>query len=251
MPMLSTSTLMFFFTIISPMAQYGKRLHDDADWTEICYEQSIGYVASRYLSEDPDWKSHIQTKNGYKNGEAVSLNVGWRYADFSAINSGHAVMYTAFTDRKNIIVGVNAGHGTKGGTSVKTWCHPDKTAKVTGGSTAADAQKAAAVSSGMSFRDGSSESSVTLREAILVRDFLLQEGYDVMMLRDGDDVKLDNIARTVICNNVADCHIAIHWDGDGLDYDKGCFYMSVEDGIKYLDSVATAFLCSYAWQRIF
>ena len=29
MLMLSTSTLMFFFTIISPMVQYGKRLHDD------------------------------------------------------------------------------------------------------------------------------------------------------------------------------------------------------------------------------
>ena len=32
------------------------------------------------------------------------------------------------------------------------------------------------------------------------------------MLRDGDDVQLDNVARTVICNNAADCHIALHWD---------------------------------------
>ena len=59
------------------------------------------------------------------------------------------------------------------------------------------------------------------------------------MIRDGEDVQLDNIARTVICNNVADCHIALHWDGDGLDYDKGCFYMSVPDGLKYLDTVSS------------
>ncbi len=52
------------------------------------------------------------------------------------------------------------------------------------------------------------------------------------MVRQTDDAQLDNVARTVICNNRADCHIALHFDGDGLDYDKGCFYMSVPDGIR-------------------
>ena len=59
------------------------------------------------------------------------------------------------------------------------------------------------------------------------------------MLRDGDDVQLDNVARTVICNNAADCHIALHWDGDGLNYDKGCFYISVPDGLKSMEPVAS------------
>ena len=57
--------------------------------------------------------------------------------------------------------------------------------------------------------------------------------------RDGDDVQLDNVARTVICNNVADCHIALHWDGDGLSYDKGCFYISVPDALKSMEPVAS------------
>ena len=82
----------------------------------------------------------------YENGESVSLNPSWQYADHSAINSGCAVMYKATANRKNIVVGVNAGHGTSGGTSVKTLCHPDGSAKTTGGTTGAGATKAVAVS---------------------------------------------------------------------------------------------------------
>ena len=91
----------------------------------------------------------------------------------------------------------------------------------------------------MSFNDGASEASVNLKMARCLRDELLSRGYDVLMVRDGDDVQLDNVARTVICNNMADCHIAIHWDGDGLDYDKGCFYMSVPDALKGMEPVSS------------
>ncbi len=187
-----------------------------------------------------------KSKNGYSDGAGIGLNSVWQYADFSVINSGTATIYLAKSNRKDKIIGINAGHGTSGGTNVKTWCHPDKTAKVTGGTTSAGATQAVAVSTGMNFSDGTKESTVTLKEAQLIKNILLERGYDVLMIRDGDDVQLDNVARTVICNNVADCHIAIHWDGDGLDYDKGCFYMSVPDGIKYLDSVAAAWQSSEA-----
>ena len=181
--------------------------------------------------------------NNFENGAQVGLNKEWKYADESAINSGCAVMYKATKNRKDITVGVNAGHGTNGGASVKTFCHPDHTAKLTGGSTAAGAIKAAAVSGGMAFVDGTKESTVTLKTAQYLKDMLLEEGYDVLMLRDGEDVQLDNVARTVICNNCADCHIAIHFDGDGLTYDKGCFYMSTPDGLKDKEPVAST------WQK--
>lgn len=210
----------------------------DDEWTEILYEGGLAYINRKYLTEDPDWQAHLRTKNGYANGQKVSLNDGWRYAEFSKIHSGSAVMYTASADRKNIIIGVNAGHGTEGGTSVKTLCHPDGSAKVTGGTTSAGSTSAVAVSSGMSFNDGTPERKVTLAEARILKRKLLAAGYDVLMIREEDDVQLDNVARTVICNNAADCHIAIHWDGDGLSYDKGCFYMSVPDGIKHFDNVA-------------
>lgn len=178
----------------------------------------------------------------YTNLQQITLDSTWEYADHSKINTGAAVLYRAPEEsgRKGIVIGVNAGHGTVGGSKVKTLCHPDGSAKVTGGSTAAGAMEAAAVSGGMTFQDGTPEREVTLRMAQILRDKLLSSGYDVLMLRDSEDVQLDNVARTVICNNVADCHIALHWDsGDGKNYDKGCFYISVPEALKNMESVAS------------
>lgn len=178
----------------------------------------------------------------YTNLQQITLDSTWEYADHSKINTGAAVLYRAPEEsgRKGIVIGVNAGHGTVGGSKVKTLCHPDGSAKVTGGSTAAGATSAAAVSGGMTFQDGTPEREVTLRMAQILRDKLLTSGYDVLMLRDSEDVQLDNVARTVICNNVADCHIALHWDsGDGKNYDKGCFYISVPEALKNMEPVAS------------
>lgn len=178
----------------------------------------------------------------YTNLQQITLDSTWEYADHSKINTGAAVLYLASEEsgRKGIVIGVNAGHGTVGGSKVKTLCHPDGSAKVTGGSTAAGAMEAAAVSRGMTFQDGTPEREVTLRMAQILRDKLLSSGYDVLMLRDSEDVQLDNVARTVICNNVADCHIALHWDsGDGKNYDKGCFYISVPEALKNMEPVAS------------
>lgn len=178
----------------------------------------------------------------YTNLQQITLDSTWEYADHSKINTGAAVLYLASEEsgRKGIVIGVNAGHGTAGGAKVKTLCHPDGSAKVTGGSTAAGAMEAAAVSGGMTFQDGTPEREVTLRMAQILRDKLLSSGYDVLMLRDSEDVQLDNVARTVICNNVADCHIALHWDsGDSKNYDKGCFYISVPEALKNMEPVAS------------
>lgn len=178
----------------------------------------------------------------YTDLQQITLDPDWEYADHSKINSGAAVLYLASEEpgRKGIIIGVNAGHGTAGGAKVKTLCHPDGSAKVTGGSTAAGAMEAAAVSGGMTFQDGTPEREVTLRMAQILRDKLLSSGYDVLMLRDSEDVQLDNVARTVICNNVAECHISLHWDsGDGKNYDKGCFYISVPEALKNMEPVAS------------
>ena len=202
------------------------------DFSRVERDGETYYISSDYLSVNKPAEETL-----YENGAQIGLDPSWKYADFSVINTGKAVLYKAESDRKGITVAVNAGHGTKGGSSVKTWCHPDKTAKVTGGTTAAGSTQAVAVSGGMTFSDGTSEASVTLKAAKLLKEKLLSEGYDVLMLRDGEDVQLDNVARTVIANNMADCHIALHWDGDGLSYDKGCFYMSTPDGLKAMEPV--------------
>lgn len=166
------------------------------------------------------------------------------YASFSAIHSEPAILYTNNQANKNgHTVCVNAGHGTSGGESVRTQCHPDGTPKVTGGSTAEGATTAMAVASGMDFADGTPERVVTLQEALILRDLLLENGYNVLMIRETDDRQLDNIARTVLANNYADCHVAIHWDS--TDYDKGAYYMSVPGDPTYrsMEPVAST------WER--
>ena len=191
-------------------------------------------------SQDAGSSSAGETDNdSYGDGQQIGLDPSWEYAEYAKITSGEAVMYRASSNRKGIVVGVNAGHGTSGGESVKTLCHPDGSPKTTGGTTGAGAVKAIAVSGGMTFDDGTPESTVTLKMAKILKSRLLAAGYDVLMIREDSDVQLDNVARTVICNNVADCHIALHWDGDGLSYDKGCFYISVPDGIKDMEPVAS------------
>lgn len=221
------------------------RMKNNGEWSEVQIggSKTTVYVASRYLTTSKPQSSTAKTGAATAGGTStvaadgtvtvpdslkayvdkayqVGMDSNWKYAGMSAINSGHAVFYHNGTaNRKNKVVAVNAGHGTSGGSKVKTFCHPDKTAKVTGGTTGAGATKAVAVSGGMTFADGTAESTVTLRMAQIFRDKLLAAGYDVLMIRDGSDVQLDNVARTVMANNKADCHIALalgfHEDGQG------------------------------------
>ena len=229
---------------------YGQKLErvgTSGQWTMILLNGKKYYVSSAYVtSKKPASAGAVQTTSQTaagaqtSGGTAIALSSNYKYANYSKINSGTATLYrSTASNKKNKVVCVNAGHGTNGGGRVKTQCHPDGSAKVTGGTTGAGATSAVAVSSGMTFADGTAESKVTLAMAKVLKTKLLNAGYDVLMIRDGKDVQLDNIARSVIANNAADCHIALHWDGDGLNYDKGCFYISVPDGLKSMEPVAS------------
>lgn len=165
--------------------------------------------------------------------EDIYLDESWLYADYSEINSGKAVFYKSGSFKKGKkVIAVNAGHGTNGGEEKTTYCHPDKSAKVTGGSTSINSIKATSISNGTTFFDGTTEAEVNLKVAQLLKEKLLKNGYDVLMIRDGADVQLDNIARTVIANNNADIHISIHFDDSALD--NGAFYISVPEVEEYL-----------------
>ena len=149
----------------------------------------------------------------------ITWDDSWKFAEFSNTHSGTAYLYKHTEDspdRNNITVCVNAGHGTSGMEKMAkyTYCHPDKTPKVTGGSTDEGEVLAQGVTSGMTFNDGTTEASATLRQAIVLRDLLLSNGFNVLMIREEDDVQFDNVARSVIANNNADCHVSIHWDSE-------------------------------------
>ncbi len=203
------------------------------------------------LEKDKDYyvrvRSFVYKANGKRRFSGWSnvirlctLKSSYEFADHSKIHTGRAVLYYADSvceggvvkaDDRVKTVCVNAGHGTKGGSSVRTYCHPDKTKKVTGGSTAAGEITAAAVSSGTTFLDGTPEGVGNLKIALLVKQKLLDRGYNVLMIRDTDDIQLDNVARTTLANNLADCHIAIHHNS--TDYDAGAFYIGVPNITSY------------------
>ncbi|MCR4821685.1 MAG: SH3 domain-containing protein [Treponema sp.] len=196
-----------------------------------------------YRNTGKNWLQTLVTGINLNNkyawpGNEVKINEKWQFADFSKIKTGTSYLYkSSEKNRKNITVAVNAGHGAKGGHLVKTYSHPDKSPKLTGGTNAQGAVESMAISGGMTFNDGKSESEVNLRTARLFKDKLLSAGYDVLMIRDSMDTQLDNVARTVMANNNARIHIAIHYDGDGQKIDKGVFYCSIPEGLKKLSTV--------------
>ena len=79
--------------------------------------------------------------------------------------------------------------------------------------------------------DGSAEAEHTLSLALILKDKLLERGFDVLMIRESADVQPDNIARTVFANQYADCHLSLHYDGS--ESDKGFFYIGVPDVASY------------------
>ena len=162
--------------------------------------------------------------------EEISFDASWMYGENAKIKNGKGILYT--NDSGNgITVCINAGHGTEGGKEIFTLCHPDGSPKVTDGTTKKGETKSMAVAPGMKFKDGTKEPVATLSLAKLVKDDLLEEGYNVLMVRDSDNVELDNIARTVMANNTADCHISLHYDS--TDSDKGVFFASVPSVKSY------------------
>ena len=169
--------------------------------------------------------------------EKIYIDFSAPYATYSIINDGYAVLYkldkNKVSNYKNKTVAVNAGHGTKGGANIKTFAHPDFSPKYTGGSNAAGSILSSAVTSGMTFENGMTEANANLAIAYVLKDKLLDAGYSVLMIRENDDCRLDNIARTVIANTYSDAHIAIHFDSTNSD--KGIFYIVPYNDERYLN----------------
>lgn len=195
-------------------------------------------VTERAPDDDTTTKSAAEAAIGEHTAEdnisyrLIEWDNNWDYGEFSQIHSDSVGYYISTSSRrKNFTVTINAGHGTNGGSSVKTQCHPDGSPKVTGGSTKKGEIYAAAVSSGTTLSDGTKEADANLSLALKLKDLLLKNGYDVVMIREKDDVQLDNVARTVFANNTSDCHISLHYDS--TENDKGFFYIGVPSDATY------------------
>ena len=174
----------------------------------------------------------------YSAWSSVCMLINWdsskEFASNSILHTDGVTLYRSYAKhRMKKVICVNAGHGTIGGNSVKTLCHPDGSRKVTGGSTAKGEKKAAAVSSGTVLKNGMSEADATLNLAKTIKERLLKAGFDVLMIRDDKNINIDNVARTVFANEYANYHISLHYDSS--ENDKGAFYIGVPQIDSYLN----------------
>lgn len=182
--------------------------------------------------EEPTTKKKAKKKKVVKKivKKKVKFKKKWKYGKYSKIHSGKSVLYKHTWGKNRKVVAVNAGHGTSGGERYKTLCHPDGSRKLVSGSTKAGAKYSPSITGGTSLK-GKSEAAATLSQAKRLKEQLLKAGFDVLMIRPGKNVQLDNIARTVMANKYADCHIAIHYDSSSSN--KGAFFLSVPNNKHY------------------
>ncbi len=85
-------------------------------WDRVEYEGKTVYISSDFVTTEvpKEPETSAASSNAAADGQ-VTLNSSWKYADFAKIKSGAAVLYrTTASEKKNKVIAVNAGHGTKG-----------------------------------------------------------------------------------------------------------------------------------------
>ena len=157
-------------------------ISDESEETSAGSETSI----SDFDKDSEDEDTELQNSSDKYSIQKIYVDFKAPYATYSIINDGYAVLYkldkNKVSNYKNKVVAVNAGHGTKGGATVKTFSHPDFSPKVTGGANAAGSILSAAVSAGATFENGMTEANANLVVAYALKDKLLNAGYSVLMI---------------------------------------------------------------------
>ena len=158
----------------------------------------------------------------------VQLDPSWTYADKAAITGGTAILYTPYQGQKGKTIAINAPYGTDGDSTLTIPIHPDGSGCYIEGAGLTGDKTVSAVPSDSALNDGTMRSTANLVLARTLRDVLLKNGYSVLMIRDGETVALDSIARTVIANNKADVSITINYYEDSeATEDSGTFFCAV------------------------
>ena len=239
--------LLFLFLIVLTLSSCKEKKVEEE--TTVKTEESIEETSETLEPEVIDTTTPIFI-------EKIKIDMSIPYATYSVINEGEATLYRQnenfdeeiikntfsvvpgfdlerFKKNNKIVVAVNAGHGTKNKQKLKTYSHPDFSPKVSGGTTKEGSIYSSAISDGMTFLNGMLEADANLLVATKLKDQLLIYGYSVLMLREDEEVRLDNVARTVLANEYADLHVAIHFDS--TDYEKGIFFVVPYTDENYLN----------------
>lgn len=205
--------------------------------------------------EDLDNKYYAGSGNN--NGSSTSMlpssgiitwDDSWEWSSNSKTHSVMPKVYKATSNRKDIVVALNPGHGSGQILSTKVNSYPDidtldKFANLEGKQSSQYANGGTpwlqpGHTAGASLVDGTTESEWCLQVCESTRDELLNMGYDVIMLRHDRSNGLDNPGRAIIANQYADIHVSIHFNSSDNASIRGMgAYFAGPVGFKYYNNI--------------
>ena len=170
------------------------------EWYRVEYKGKTGYMFAQYIMEETAAKEFLAEKENSEENPKKEEEEGELPVSTPKTKEGCGIVHEGLPDMPWIVI--DAGHQDKGNYE-KEPIGPGA------------AEKKAKVSSGTAGKwSGLSEYELNLSVSLQLRDALLEEGYNVIMVRETNSVDISNAERAAIANEAgADIFIRIHANG--------------------------------------